>query len=97
MASRFSNDEIAFQALADSGPDPSVAKLWDFELGEMRVEAFETYLSSASHGEALFAKFLAVVWFGQDRYGLDIAEVATVLDIDARERLAQWIRAPIWP
>ena len=68
MASRFSNDEIAFQALAESGPDPSVAKLWDFEQCEMRVEAFETYLRSASHGEIVFAKFLAMVWFGRDKY-----------------------------
>ena len=97
MASRFSNDEIAFQALADSGPDPSVAKLWDFEQCEMRVEAFETYLRSASHGEIVFAKFLAMVWFGRDKYGLDISEIAAILNEDARQRVALWILSPIWP
>ena len=83
--------------LARSGPDSRVADLWDFELCEMRLKAFEKYLDVASRGEVVFAKFLAVVWYGQDRYGLDIADVATFLDPAARHLVARWDLSPIWP
>lgn len=97
MPHRLSNDEAAFRELARSGPDPRAAEIWDFERGEMRLEAFEKYLDVASHGEVVFAKFLALVWFGRDRYGLDVADIATILDADARALVAQWILAPIRP
>jgi len=87
----------AFEDLARSGPDPRVVDCFDLQRGELRLEAFERYLAVASHGEQIFAKFLATVFLCRDRFGLDISDAAAALDHAARVRIAEWVVAPIWP
>lgn len=97
MQTSLSPVDSAFDHLIRSGPDPRVAEFWDLEKRTMDADALEAYLGVASHGEALYAKFLALVWGGCDYYGLDISDAAAVLSPAQRKLIAEWITQPIWP
>ncbi|RDC68042.1 hypothetical protein DLJ49_20350 [Rhodovulum sp. 12E13] len=86
-----------FRQLAESGPDPRVADLWDWENGVLKTDRFEDYLGYASSGEEVYARFLALIWFRSNHYGFDLATAIDRLDYECRMLIVTHILAPIRP
>lgn len=86
-----------FRQLAESGPDPRVADLWDWENGVLKTDRFEDYLGYASSGEEIFARFLAMVWFWSNRYEFDLATAIDILEPEYKLRIVDHIVSPIRP
>jgi hypothetical protein len=54
--------------------------LFDFEERIFLKDNVEIYLSTASHGEAIMAKFVLGIWMQENKFNFDFIEAASVLD-----------------
>lgn len=77
---------------------PRVAGLWDRENNDLNVELFDKELGVMSRSEVAMAEFFASVWFhNNDRYGFDLADVASRLDPEERQIIIDWLAHPFYP
>lgn len=56
----------------------------------------DSYLATASHGQAIMCRF-AGVWLGSNDYQFDIISAAGVLDDEQKAAIAAWFTSPFWP
>lgn len=85
-----------FYHLLDSCP--WVSTFWDRETHDLDVERFESELDVMSSGEQHMARFLASVWFGNNKlYGFDLAKAASRLDPEDRQIIIKWLASPFYP
>ena len=80
--------------LADA---PWLEQYWDFDRASCDVERLRTDMEGWSHGERILAQFFATVWCGENTFGFDFLEAASVLDPEFRALIARWIERPFWP
>lgn len=76
---------------------PDLMSLWNWSERAVVPEAVQSYLSTASHGQAIMCRFAVAVWFGQNRFDFDLIEAAGVLDAEKRMVIAKWLADPFWP
>ncbi len=73
-----------------------LAPLWDQTKHEIRLDDFENRLGTMSSGECHLAKFMAAIWFHDNRYGFDIFQAMTLSD-HFRNIIIDWVAEPYWP
>lgn len=76
---------------------PYLTILWDFEQHELSLAMVDSYLATASHGQAIMCRFAAGVWNGNNDYQFDMINAAVVLDDDQKAAIAAWFTSPFWP
>ena len=77
---------------------PRIANLWNKQSGSLEAEAFEKALTVMSSGEVQMAKFFAAIWFNDNqRYGFDLIDAVSRVDIEDRCLIISWIDRPFWP
>jgi hypothetical protein len=76
---------------------PQLGALFDFEKRVYLPEVAKHYLASASHGQAIMARFALGVWCHQDKFEFDFFEAAAALDQHNKQILMDWMARPIWP
>lgn len=76
---------------------PFLKPLFDFENQAYLPEVLESYLATASHGQAIMARFAVGVWRGDNHHQFDAFEAARVLDQELCSQVTQWMNDPYWP
>lgn len=76
---------------------PELMYLWDWNDKSLNLDAVESYLGTASHGQAIMCRFAIAIWFNKNRYNFDLMEAAGVLGQKQRLAIAQWLMEPLWP
>lgn len=76
---------------------PWLQPYWDFGTRACDVTGLEAAMNSWSHGEQLMARFFALIWFGENRMGFELADAASVLDHRHRMIIIHWLEEPFWP
>lgn len=76
---------------------PYLKHLWDFNERGFIPEKVEGFLSSASHGEAIMARFFLGVWQGENNFNFDIFEAAKTLDRTNLNIIVDWLNRPLTP
>lgn len=71
--------------------------LWDFEMHELSLTMVDSYLATASHGQAIMCRFAAGVWLGSNNYKFDMISAAGALDDQQKTAIAAWFTSPFWP
>lgn len=72
-------------------------RYWDQENHEIRLKNFDAALGLMSSGEAIFARFMANVWFGEDKYPFNITDAAGTLGQEHKKVIIEWLANPYWP
>lgn len=70
--------------------------LWDQNNHEIRIKAFEERIGTMSSGEVHLAKFMAAVWFHDNKYSFDLLS-AMNLSGHFRKVIQDWVKEPYWP
>lgn len=91
-----SSEQASF-ALWLEGNIPYLLPLFDFPKRELSTAKLEQYLSVASEGEQIMARFVASVWLGENTYEFNIIDAARTLDKKQRSIVADWLKNPLWP
>lgn len=81
--------------LANNAPYLSI--LWDFDKRDLSLAMVDSYLATASHGQAIMCRFAAGVWLGSNDYQFDMINAAGVLDDEQKAAIAAWFTSPFWP
>ena len=76
---------------------PYLLHLFNFEERAFIPERAEEYLSVASRGEAIMARFVLGVWRTNDEFDFDFTEAAAHLDQNQMGIVTDWLRNPFWP
>lgn len=76
---------------------PYLSILWDFDKRELSLAMVDSYLATASHGQAIMCRFAAGVWLGNNDYQFDMINAAGVLDDEQKAAIAAWFTSPFWP
>ena len=76
---------------------PYLLHLFDFDKRMLITANLEQYLSVASHGQQIMARFVATVWTQENKYDFDIVDAASVLDQSQLDVVTDWMNKPIWP
>ena len=76
---------------------PYLSLLWDFEKHELSLPMVDSYLATASHGQAIMCRFAAGVWLGSNDYQFDMIDAARVLDHEQKTAITAWFTSPFWP
>lgn len=76
---------------------PFLLPLFNFEERAYKPEAVKSYLSSASHGQAIMARFALGVWRHEDHFDFDFIDAAQTLDVKNMKVITDWLRNPFWP
>lgn len=76
---------------------PYLSLLWDFEKHDLSLAMVDSYLATASHGQAIMCRFAAGVWLGSNEYQFDMINAAGVLDDEQKAAIAAWFTSPFWP
>lgn len=76
---------------------PYLVPLFDFNERVYHEEKVEHFLSVASHGEAIMARFVLGVWRNEDEFNFDFIEAASVLDRNQRQVITNWMLDPFFP
>lgn len=74
-----------------------ITQFWNEDTLEFNIDLFAKLRGVISHGELVLVKFFAAVWFHEDRYGFDITDAMSILDIDGRESIIALLAEPCWP
>ena len=75
---------------------PWLAKYWDWDKRECAYETLKENMGVMSHGEQIIAQVFLGVWTHKD-HEFDILEAASVLDIETRQLITDWLMDPFWP
>lgn len=73
------------------------ASLWDMKTRELSLEGVNSYLATASHGEAVLLRFLVGVWLHKNDFEFDLLEAAKTLDANSMKIITDWLSDPFWP
>jgi hypothetical protein len=76
---------------------PYLNLLWHWEKRELDLGMVESYIATASHGQAVMCRFAAGVWLGSNDYQFDLISAAGVLDDEQKAAIAAWFTSPFWP
>ncbi|NIB44840.1 hypothetical protein HBA55_34990 [Pseudomaricurvus alkylphenolicus] len=77
---------------------PRIARLWDQDTNDLKLEDFERQLGVMSSGEVQLAKFFAAVWFNDNtRYGFDVVDAVSTLNPHSRKIVIDWLIKPFYP
>lgn len=79
------------------GAAPYLLPLFDFNKAVYLPEVVDEYLSVASSGRALMARFVLGVWLHNDEFGFDFVEAAKTLDDQHMKVITDWLTTPHWP
>lgn len=71
--------------------------LWDQVNHEIRLEAFNDRLGTMSTGEMYLAKFMANIWFHDERYNFSLIDAMGALYGHFKAPIEDWVKAPYWP
>ncbi len=71
--------------------------LWDQVNHEIRIDAFEKRLGLMSSGERHLARFMAAVWFHDNRYEFDLIAALNSLSGKYEQVILDWANMPYWP
>jgi len=91
------NEEQATFAIWVEENSPYLLPLFDFENAAYKPEAVERYLGTASHGEAIMARFVLSVWRHSNDFDFDFVEAAATLDKKQMKVITEWLKNPFWP
>lgn len=69
-------------------------RFWDIENGVLLEPEFQAFLDTTCTGYAVFARFAAGVWFGDNRYNFDLFQAMGCLDPDLQGFILEWINEP---
>ncbi len=95
MSNLSASQNIFYQWLNQNAPD--LMYLWDWNEKSVNNEAVQSYISTASHGQAIMCRFAVAVWFNKNRFEFDFIDAAGVLDQKDRLAIAKWFLEPFWP
>lgn len=70
---------------------------WDQQNHEIKLKEFDKALGLMSTGEAILARFMANVWFGEEKYLFNITDAAATLDGSYKAVIIDWLSKPYWP
>ena len=70
---------------------------WDQKKHEIKLKEFEQALGRMSTGEAILARFMANVWFGEERYFFNLIDAAGTLGGRYKAVIIDWLSKPYWP
>ena len=76
---------------------PFLLPLFDQKAPCYHEDMVERYLATASHGEAVMARFALGVWCNNNRFGFDLIDAVGVLDQEHLAIIMDWMRQPLWP
>ena len=76
---------------------PFLLHLWDIHERAYRPDVVDEFLATASHGEAIVARFFLGVWRNENEFEFDPIEAASVLSSDHMEIITDWLKKPFWP
>lgn len=76
---------------------PYLKHLWNMERKEYEQELVEQYLGTASHGQAIMARFMLGLWRNNNEFNFDLFEAAAVLDKEQLAIIQEWLENPVWP
>tara|TARA_R110002050_G_scaffold207374_3_gene343498 strand:- start:672 stop:905 length:234 start_codon:yes stop_codon:yes gene_type:complete len=76
---------------------PELLPLFDFNERVYLSDVVERYLSTASHGESIMARFALGIWRHENQYNFDFLEAASILDERYKVIVASWFNDPFWP
>jgi len=77
---------------------PRIAKLWNKEREELLIENLESALGVMSSGESDMTRFFVSIWFWNNkRYGFDLIDAVSRVDIQDRTVILTWVGNPFWP
>lgn len=96
VTTTLSPDQAKF-ALWVSEQMPDLVHLFDWDERSFIPDKVDTYLDTASHGEALMARFVLGVWRGQNQFDFDLIKAAKVLDTASLGVITNWLNEPFWP
>lgn len=71
--------------------------LFDIDDRVYNAKNVEKYLSVASSGEVVMARFVLSVWRGDNDFKFDITEAARCLDETQMKIVTDWLTSPFWP
>lgn len=71
--------------------------LWDQKNHKIRLNAFNDRLETMSTGEEYLAKFMANVWFHNDRYNFSLTDAMGTLHGQFKAPIEDWVKNPYWP
>ncbi len=90
-----SAEQVNFRIMLEKAP--YLKPLWDFNERSFIPENVEAFLSSASHGEAIMARFFLGVWQRENDFNFDLFEAVKTLDTENLEIIIDWLKAPVTP
>jgi len=93
--SRLSSDQSDFASMLEKAP--YLKHLWDFNDRSFIPENVEAFLNSASHGEAIMARFFLGVWQRENNFNFDLFEAAKTLDRTNLDIIVDWLKRPVTP
>lgn len=70
---------------------------WDFEKRDCDIERLRNDLGKLSMGEAIMARFLSAVWFGENKLDFDLISAAKSLDPEHLKIITNWLSKPDFP
>lgn len=91
-----SKEQAAFAVLIEEKA-PYLLPLWDFDKREYRPSAVDSFLTLASHGECIMARFFLGIWRHDNYYKFDYIEAVKVLDKRSIKVITDWMNSPIFP
>lgn len=94
-SAQLSGEQKLFTKILDEVP--YLKPLWSMEDRVYKPDVAEQFLSVASHGEAIMARFALSVWSGENCFNFDIIDAASTLGEKERAIIAHWICEPFWP
>lgn len=75
----------------------NLSHYWDQKSHELKVDLFGEDLKMMSSREAMFARFVANIWFGEEKYFFNTIEAAKTLDPKHIQIITNWLQNPYWP
>lgn len=90
-----SQGQAAFALMLEKAP--YLQPLWNLEKQEYIPEIFENFLGTASHGQAIMARFFLSVWTHRNDFGFNVIDAAAILDDDQKQIIVSWVLDPFWP
>lgn len=76
---------------------PFLMLLFDFKRREYLPQKVRPFLQTASHGQAIMARFALSVWRHDNNYEFNIVDAVRYLDVEHIETITEWMKDPFWP
>ena len=89
------NEQAEFALMLEKAP--YIKHLWDLKERLFIPEKVEQYLATASHGDAIMARFFLGVWRRENEFDFDLFEAVKVLDQGNLKIIMDWMEKPLCP